>query len=478
MFVLMLAYLALTIIRPADYLPGLADVPLMPATLIGAFVLWLASRNKRLDAPQYVLLLAFLLALMVSVAATGWIGGAILQLQHFGPTVVAFVVLAACVDSPRRLTATMAVFVLCATVLALHGLDQIMHGVGWTGMSLSTGRRIRYVGIFNDPNDLGLLFVCAVPMAVYLFGRGGGMGLWRLLWLSCTALLVYGIYLTNSRGAMLALLVLVGVWVWRRRGLVTAAVLGSVCLSGMLMLPSRLQDVSVDESSAFGRVDAWYVGLHLFTSHPLVGVGANNFTEYNPLTAHNSFVLVLAETGFVGYVLWLAFIGYCLWMMWTVVRHRPLARADAANAGEEADAVAAEPGAARTPLATPGSANVAAAAALPSATRMAPVQAASAGAGASARGGDPEWQRERALAMTLLLSLCGFLAAAFFLSRSYLVILYLVAALAVGEYSGARSRWPQLRRFDLGRHLLRWPLLAAASIVVLFLTVHLLMATA
>jgi hypothetical protein len=56
----------------------------------------------------------------------------------------------------------------------------LLLGVGWTGMGMIQDGRIQYVGIFNDPNDLALLFVMVLPMALYLSSRGGWFGLKRL----------------------------------------------------------------------------------------------------------------------------------------------------------------------------------------------------------------------------------------------------------------------------------------------------------
>jgi hypothetical protein len=420
MFIFILIYLALTIIRPQDYMPQLAEMQLLPVTLVMSFVFWLVSSAKTFVAPQFLILPVFLVALMVSQIANGWTGGALEQLQRFGPTVIAFFVLATAVSvSRQRVVIGMAVFTLCAMVLALHGVDQARNGVGWTGMGPSEDGRIQYIGIFNDPNDLGLLFITVVPMALYLSGRGGFIG--RIFWLAGTALLLYGIYLTNSRGAMLAVLVVGGVYIWRHRGLTTAAVLGVIGLTGMKLLSSRMQELDVDESSAYGRVDAWYEGLHMFLSRPLFGIGAGNFTEYNYLTAHNSFVLVLAETGLFGYITWLAFVGYCFWMMVAVLR-KPA-----------------------SPI---------------------PEDRAT------------EWEGEQRIAMTLLLSLCGMFAAAFFLSRSYTVVLYLLAAVVVGYYVGARKRFPELPKLGLGDGWWRWLPVAAASIVGLFVLVSVLMHSA
>jgi O-antigen ligase len=169
-------------------------------------------------------------------------------------------------------------------------------------------------------------------------------------------------------------------------------------------------------------VDAWYAGLDMFKSDPMFGVGPGNFTNYNELTAHNSFVLVLAETGFIGFLVWLAFVGYCFWMLAAVLRHK-------LDAGADAEQV-------------------------------------------------KQWQSERAIALTLLLSLCGLFSAAFFLSRSYMIVLYLLAALVVGFYIGARKRYPSLPDFRLAEGGWRWVPATMGSIAALFVLVAVLLRTA
>src|SRR5690606_23188677 len=102
------------------------------------------------------------------------VGGAIEMLGRFGPTLAAFMILATAVaQDPARMRKTFAVFALCAFVLVAHSIEQKQLGVGWTGMNTVEDGRVRYVGIFNDPNDLGLLFVAVLPMAAYLSTGAG-----------------------------------------------------------------------------------------------------------------------------------------------------------------------------------------------------------------------------------------------------------------------------------------------------------------
>lgn len=422
MYFFILLYLILVLVRPQDY-PQWADpgIPLLPITLVLAFLFWLPSRNKQLSAPQYLLLPLFLVALMLSHMVNGWFGGALQQLETFGPAVIAFIVLSHVAIQRNHVVTIMRVFVLCALVLVAHGVEQAELGIGWTGVGLSQETRIQYVGIFNDPNDLGLLFVMTLPFALFLSSRGGWLGLLRLFWWAAAAALVYGVYLTASRGGLLALVALVAVWVWRRRGAVTAGLLGLGMLALIVALPSRLGEIDASESSAAGRVDAWYSGLEMLLANPLFGVGPGQFADNNGnLTAHNSFVLVMGEAGFIGYTLWLAFVVYGFRMMLAVLRHTP----------EHADASASA-----------------------------------------------AWKVERSLAQTLLLAQVGFFAAAFFLSRSYVILLYLLAALVLGHYTGVRGRYPDLPRFELSRDLVRWPVLAVASIVGLYVLVKVLLVT-
>jgi O-antigen ligase len=416
----LLLYLGLVLIRPQDYpalIESLGTMPLLPIVLALALLAWLLSRRPaNFQLPQYPLLAAFILVMMLSRALNGWLGGAVAQAIDFLPVFVAFMLFAHASMSPRTLRLLMAFFVLCAVVISLHGIEQEQLGYSWTGVELSQGTRIQYVGIFNDPNDLGMLFVTCLPMALLLARRGGAR---RLFWWAGAAILIYGIYLTNSRGTLLALALLLGLYVWRRWGKIAAALFGGVGLVGLMMLPSRLSELDVDEESAAGRIDAWYEGLQMFLSSPIHGVGAGTFDDHHHMVAHNSYIHVLAETGALGFTLWLTFIGYGFVMMMTIMRHRPT---------------------------------------LPDAQATA------------------TWQNDRGTALTLFLSQCAFFFAAFFLSRSYVILLYLLAALVAGHYAGTRARFPSLPAFPLASGAIRWGLFSMAAIVGLYVVVRVLLA--
>jgi hypothetical protein len=86
-----------------------------------------------------------------------------------------------------------------------------------------------------------------------------------------------------------------------------------------------------------------------------------------------------------------------------------------------------------------------------------------------------EWRAERRIGVTLFIALCGFFAAAFFLSRSYVIVLYILAAMVVGQYTLVSGRHPDLPRFRLGSDIGRWLAVSIGSIVALYVIVKVLL---
>ena len=151
----------------------------------------------------------------------------------------------------------------------------------------------------------------------------------------------------------------------------------------------------------------------------VLGVGAGQFTQYHYLTAHNSIILVLAETGIVGFALWFAFVGYGFWMMYRIVRFEP-------EFEDEDDIL--------------------------------------------------DWQEARRMALVLLVAQSGFFAAAFFLSRSYVILLYLLAALVVAHHSNVLARFPALGELRLRSHIVRWGVLTMGAVAAFYVVLKVLLA--
>ena len=436
-FFWLLFYLVILYIRPQEYVPSLIGTPVVPVSLSIATGVWLLGQEKHFAAPQHGLLLALTAAIALSVLATGWVMGAVNAVTRFVPTLLVFYMVATSVDSIKRFRQICLLLSALSVVMAVHGIKQIATegGIGWTGAETIQGR-ITYLGFLNDPNDLSMAFLISLPLTLYLARTRGSVVL-RLLSFAAAGVTLYGIYLCNSRGSILGLGSMLTLYVARRFGIVRGVLVLPV-LVGILTVfsPSRSGNLSLDDESAAGRVDAWYEGFDMFFSHPLLGVGAGLFGDHNQLTAHNSFVLAIAELGLVGYFVWFTILSISALMLWRLLTMPEPPATPKASESELAWRVQKRDTDPQDP---------------------------------------PSWVDIQAAAAALAYAFVGALVAALFLSRTYVVFLYLMVALVVAVYQLAGRHWPALTPVRLGSMFGRLLALTIASIVGFWLLTRLLL---
>ena len=125
--------------------------------------------------------------------------------------------------------------------------------------------------------------------------------------LAPAAVLLWAIYLTHSRGALIGLAVLVLMAGYKRFGKVPSLVLAAMLGVAMMALDFT-GGRAIDASAGVDRLSLWASGLELFKSAPIFGVGFGNFVDLAGQTAHNSFILPLAELGIIGATLFVALL--------------------------------------------------------------------------------------------------------------------------------------------------------------------------
>jgi O-antigen ligase len=310
-FVFFVLYLIVLYIRPAEWIDLFHGWQLADTTLIATAVFIIFRIGMRgggfIKAPHTGQLLGILACGVLSHVVHTYIAGATSALKILGKIFITYFLVLHTVTSERTFKATLWILVFLTAILAYQGIFQYEHGYGWAGQTLSQGTRIRWISIFNDPNDLALAFVIVVPILLcYIMKPGFILG--KILPAFLLYPLVYALYLTNSRGGFLALGVSVMFFfIKRSKYVVPGGIIGgTIAAVGYLFGPSRL-GATMDES-AMGRLDSWYYGFQLLKSNPVFGVGLNMFTEDYPLTAHNSFVLAAAELGLVGLFFFVGFL--------------------------------------------------------------------------------------------------------------------------------------------------------------------------
>ena len=168
--------------------------------------------------------------------------------------------------------------------------------------------RIRGLGLINDPNDFGQLLVCVTPL-MFIFWRAKKL-FWNIAFVILpVCVLLIGVFLTHSRGALLALIAMAIVAARRRIGTIPALVLAVVLFAGAMALHfTGGRDIS--EQSGEDRTSLWGEGLEIFKAHPLFGVGFGNMGDYTDThqTAHNSVVVCAVELGLFGLYFWSLFL--------------------------------------------------------------------------------------------------------------------------------------------------------------------------
>jgi putative inorganic carbon (HCO3(-)) transporter len=419
-FVLLFIYIVLTITGPAEVFRELAPLRLAYWTGIlgllcsAGFLMTRAARYARL--PQFWSFLGLVFVMCVSTMwAERWLGGLTEVLTSFSATLTMFLLIVLNVDTLKKMNRIAFAIAVSAILLSTQGMvSYLTNWDAWRVLMVYADEtkgqekinndelfqdaeaeliakgdtkglqdlyavaksaaiqegtisvRVRGNGIMQDPNDLAMGLVTSLPFIWMAYSRGRRLRNLFWVWIP-TALLITTIYYTRSRGGVIALLAVVGLMFSRRISRVKTIIL--VGILGVALIAAGAtggRSISGDDESSDGRLSAWGQGFILFFSSPLLGIGYNRFTEYNEITAHNSYVLCFSELGLAGYFLWLSILVASLLQLSALKK---------------------------------------------------------------TEGTDPAAESIRQWAGTLQLSFCGYMVAGFFLSRSYVYIFYVMAAL-------------------------------------------------
>ena len=194
-------------------------------------------------------------------------------------------------------------------MISINGIIMYFRGTGLAGTIPVAGTRVRWIGIFGDPNDYALAINSFFPFILVGFFDRKISKFNKFLLLTAGIISVTTIVFTGSRGGFVAFTAIVAVFAVKRWGIIKGVVVGTVFMViTFILAPGRMGNLSPYEASAAGRVNAWIDGLVILKSHPILGVGYQNFPEYVGIAAHSAFIKCMAELGIVGYFFWIALL--------------------------------------------------------------------------------------------------------------------------------------------------------------------------
>jgi O-antigen ligase len=320
-FALTILYIVVTIISPEQFGKEWANyhaVTYLAAITALASLPSMATYSFWKKSVQTYLLVGFIVAIALSQVARGWLGGVIEGWRMFLPSAAVFFFIVVNVTTIRRLKImTLAAVASCLVVSAeaLCGYYAGYHGEMFVLLTnifspqdevIGQLARIRGAGFLSDPNDLAQILLIALPLAFVAWRRGHQVVNFFVV-LVPVALLLWTTYLTHSRGGLIALAAVALMAARKKLGTAASTALAAVFILGMIALDFT-GGRGISAADGADRLEAWASGLEMFKSAPLFGIGFDGFTELYEITAHNSFVLCLAELGLLGSALWMALL--------------------------------------------------------------------------------------------------------------------------------------------------------------------------
>ena len=180
-------------------------------------------------------------------------------------------------------------------------------------------------GLYIDENTFSLVFVVGMPVVYYVGLLCRNVMIKYAIWL-CIPLLWHAVFLTASRGGLLALAVVslyIGARSYSKKMsvvVVAGLFLASMWQGGAIL--DRVDSAMEEDASGYSddvvadpRLISWQVGLKMLADHPLLGVGVGkfivafpNYSDTRSYVAHNTFLQFASNSGLAAGVIYLWFL--------------------------------------------------------------------------------------------------------------------------------------------------------------------------
>ena len=331
--------------------------PYVSTTLIGVLLIavaafWLltviTATQRTAITPIHVLVFLYWCVATVATAfspvkaaaMTGWIN---LTLY-----LVLFALAAQILRSPKLCSWVITSYLLTALMVGAYGMRQEFFGVQqlatWNDPNSPLANDTRVYSYLGNPNLLGGYLLPAIALGI------AAIFVWQGKIQKTLAIIMTGVnsaclFFTDSRGAWLAMAVLIGVllllfYAWWREYLpefwqvwLLPLVFGSlaVLLLGAFIAvePLRLRLLSIfagrEDSSNNFRIEVWNACFKIIEDYPLIGIGPGNDafnqiyprymnSRYPALSAYSVYLEHLVEMGYIGF-------GCFVWLITVTLNH-------------------------------------------------------------------------------------------------------------------------------------------------------------
>jgi O-antigen ligase len=339
-FLGLLVLMTVHFIQPGELVPALdaLRIELVYAILLLIIVLAqkatvLAALIKTDRVVRGVLMLEAIA--IVGIPFSVYPGGTFGAVQTIAKLMILQLLMTVFIDSQDRVKAIMWLLVGFAMWFAGSSFSAYLHGESYFVGGVQRAEGVN--SIAGGPNELAGLLLALLPFLIALIRCTKSIVI-KISLLACGGLVLFVLGLTGARISMVALLAMALVYVLRsKHKVLNLAICAVVLLILWSSLPSEYQRRyrTVESYAEGGQLDAsnelrlqiWQAGWRMFLDHPILGVGAGQFsTAYGTIYSgrahgawmqpHNLFLQVLCELGLAG----LAVVIYFFREIWIAIR--------------------------------------------------------------------------------------------------------------------------------------------------------------
>jgi hypothetical protein len=335
-FVLSVFFLVTHYMTP-EYLFGSlaqAHIEMIVFLLVGLVSLHTLVSSYALKTPQALAIACLCLAVVLSeFVSSRWIMGSISSLVVFISNAISYFLVCLHFNSRKRLQTIIVLLFSVAAFSILHGAYDLKKGITdapppgvGLGAPIETNEtaspffmrqrndlhpegvlRLQGLGEFSDPNDFGQLIICVIPLMFFFWRQGNLINNIAIVILP-ECLLFFGLFETHSRSGLVALIVMAIVAFRRKIGLLPGVLLAGGLFAGAMALQfTGGRDISANAGE--DRTALWGDALNALKTHPLIGVGMGNVGDYlGGHTAHNTVAVCASELGLIGLYFWSLFL--------------------------------------------------------------------------------------------------------------------------------------------------------------------------
>jgi len=304
-------YLLISIGRIHLLIPILTTIPSAMIFGILAIVAYFIESRKVHDTKNWgreeKLALGLLAVCLVTLPTSIWLGASVTGLyKSFFPTIILMVITA----------------IICRSVADIEKFVWLLAAINILIIYFVLSKDITHTtkGITDtyDTNDIAMILDCSLPILFYFMLSCRGIK--KIILIICLVLLVLTVAKTASRGGMLGLIAFGGYLVLYSRAkfkYFIAAVAATICFISFApqetkeRFSSMINPQTEYDENMGDRAQIWKPGFKLFLKNPVLGVGFGNYVVADGSmkergawrTAHNSFLQIAVELGFLGFVL-------------------------------------------------------------------------------------------------------------------------------------------------------------------------------